>query len=100
MITTLLYAGKPSTTYSRHARQLNKFHMSCLHKLLRIKWQDKIPNMVVLSCIGMPSIHTLLSKAQVRWAEHVSHMSDECFLKRLLYSELLVGKQPAGRPKM
>ena len=44
MITTLLYASESWTVYSRHARQLNKFHMSCLCKLLRIKWQDKVPN--------------------------------------------------------
>ena len=42
LITMLLYAGELWTIYSKHARQLNKFHMSCLHKLLTIKWQDKI----------------------------------------------------------
>ena len=100
MITTLLYAGESWTIYSRHARQLNKFHMSCLYKLLRIKWQDKVPNTEVLSCTGMPSIYTLLSKAQVRCAGHVSRMSNECLPKRLLYGELFVGKCPVGRPMM
>ena len=50
--------------------------------------------------MSMPSIHTLLSKVQVKWAGHVSYMSDECLPKRLLYGELLVGKCPVGRPKM
>ena len=100
VITNLLYAGESWTIYSRHARQLNKFHMSCLCKLLRIKWQDKVPNTEVLSHMGMPSIYTLLSKVQVRWAGHVSHMSNEHLPKRLLYGELLVGKCPVGRPKM
>ena len=58
-ITTLLCAGKSWTIYSRHARQLNKFHMSCLCILLRIKWQDIFTNLEVLSCTGMPSIHHL-----------------------------------------
>ena len=48
----------------------------------------------------MPSIHTSLSKAQVRWAGHVSHMSDEHLPKRLLHGKLLVGKCPVDRPKM
>ena len=100
VITMFLYAGESWTIYSRHARQLNKLHMSCLCKLLRIKWQDKIPIMEVLLHVGMPSIHTLLSKVQVRWAGHVSHMSGEHLPKRLLYGELAVGKCPAGRPKM
>ena len=50
--------------------------------------------------MDMLSIHTLLSKAQVRWVGHVSCMSDEHLQKRLLYGELLVGKCPVGRPKM
>ena len=74
--------------------------MSCLCKLLRIKWQDKVPNTGVLLHMGMPSIYTLLSKVQVRWAGHVSCMSDEHLPKRLLYDELLVGKCPVDRPKM
>ena len=100
MITILLYAGKSWTIYGRHARQLNKFHMSCLCKLLRIKWQDKVPNTEVLTCMGMPSIHTLLSKVQVRWVGHVLCMSDECLPKRLLYGKLFVGKCQVGRPKL
>ena len=50
--------------------------------------------------MGMPSIHTLLSKVQVKWAGDVSGMSDEHLPKRLLYGELLVGKFQVGRPKM
>ena len=96
----LLYASKSWTIYSRHARQLNKFHMSCLCKLLTIKWQDKVPNTEVLLCMSMLSIHTLLSKVQVRWMGHVSHMNDEHLPKRLLYGELITGKCPVGRPKV
>ena len=50
--------------------------------------------------MGMPSIYTLLSKVQVRWARHVSHMNNEHLPKRLPYDTLLVGKHPVGRPKM
>ena len=89
VITTLLYAGELWTIYSRHARQINKFHMSCLCKLLRIKWQDRVPNTEVLSHMGMPSIYPLLSKVQVRWVGYVSHMSDKhlqrgCFMVNCL----------------
>ena len=77
VIATLLYAGESWTIYSRHARQLNKFCMSCLCELIRIKWQDKDPNTEVLLHMGMPSIHTLLSKAQGRWVGHVSCISND-----------------------
>ena len=97
VITMLLYTGESWTIYSRHVGQLIKFHMSCLCKLLRIKWQDKVPNTEVLSCMG---IYTSLSKVKVRWAGHVSCMSNEHLPKRLLYGKLLVGKCSVGRPKM
>ena len=100
LITMLLYAGESWTIYSRHTRQLNKFHMSCLCKLLRIKWQDKIPNMEVLLHMGMLSIHTLLSKVQVRWAGHVLHMSNEHLPNRLLLWQTACRETPVGRPKM
>jgi len=57
----LLYACETWTVYSRHAKQLNRFHLSCLRRLLCIKWQDKIPDTEVLELAGIPSIHTLLN---------------------------------------
>ena len=37
------------TVYSRHAKKHNQFLMSCLGKLMKIKWQDKIPDSEVLA---------------------------------------------------
>ena len=99
IITTLLYGSESWTVYSRHARQLNHFHMTCLRRLLRIKWQDKIPDTEVLSRTNLPSIHTLLQKAQLRWAGHVARMPDSRLPKQLLYGELQVGKRSKGRPR-
>ncbi|XP_016345583.1 uncharacterized protein LOC107691490, partial [Sinocyclocheilus anshuiensis] len=64
VLTTLMYASETWTVYRRHARQLNHFHTTCLCRLLRIRWQDKVPDTEVLSRAGMPSVHTLLMKAQ------------------------------------
>ena len=36
-----------------HAKRLNHFHKSCLRKLLKIKWQDRIPDTEVLKRAGM-----------------------------------------------
>ena len=46
MLPTLLYAMW--TVYQRHAKRLNHVHTSCLRKLLKIKWQDRIPDTEVL----------------------------------------------------
>ena len=44
VLPTLLYACETWTVYQRHAKRLNHFRTSCIRKLLKIKWQDKIPD--------------------------------------------------------
>ena len=44
VLPTLLYACETWTVYQRHAKRLNHFHTNCLRKLLKIKWQDRIPD--------------------------------------------------------
>ena len=51
--------------------------MSCLRKLLKIRWQDMVPNSKVLTKASTPSVHRLLQKIPVRWAGHVTCMSDD-----------------------
>ena len=70
------------------AKRLNHFHTSCLRKLLKIKWQDRIPDTEVLKRTGMQSIHTLLKLAQLRWTGHATRMPDERLPKKILNGEL------------
>ena len=99
VLPTLLYACETWTVYQRHAKRLNHFHTSCLRKLLKIKWQDRIPDIEVLKRAGMQSVHTLLKLAQLRWTGHVTRMPDECLPKKILYGELQVGKRSHGGRK-
>ena len=75
VLPTLLYACETWTVYQRHAKKLNHFHLSCLRKLLKIRWQDKIPDTEVLKKAKMQSVHTLLKLAQ-----HGLAMSQECLM--------------------
>ena len=99
VLTTLMYASETWTIYSRHVRKLNHFHMSCLRRLLRIKWQDKVPDTEVLKKAKMSGIYTLLQKAQVRWAGHIVRMPDKRIPKQLMYGELNKGKRLVGGQK-
>ena len=99
VLPTLLYACETWTVYQRHAKRLNHFHTSCLRKLLKIKWQDRIPDTEVLKRAGMQSIHTLLKLAQLRWTGHITRMPDERLPKKILYGELQVGKRSHGGQK-
>ena len=94
VLLTLLYACEIRTVYQRHAKRLNHFHTICLRKLLKIKWQDRIPDTEVLKRAGMQSVHTLLKLAQLRWTGHVTRMHEERLPKKILYGELELANAP------
>lgn len=41
-------------------------------------------------------VHTLLTLAKLRWAGHVTRMSDNCLPKQNLYEELQMVKRSQG----
>ena len=99
VLSTLLYACEMWTVYQRQAKKPNHFHTSCLRKLLKIKWQDRLRDTEVLKREGMRSVHTLLKQAQLRWAGHVTRMPEERLQKKILCGELELGKRSHGGQK-
>ena len=99
VLPTLLYECETWTVYQWYAKRLNHFHTSCLRKLLKIKWQDRIPDTEVLKRAGMQSVHTILKLTQLRWTGHVTRMPDERLPMRILYGELQVEKRSHGGQK-
>ena len=63
---------------------------------IKIRWQDMVPDSEVLTKVSIPSVHTLLWKAQVRLAGHVKHMPDDHLPKQPLCGELCESKYSAG----
>ena len=96
VLPTLLYACETWTVYQWHTKRLNHFHTSCLRKLLKIKWRDRILDTEVLKRAGLQSVHNLLKLAQLRWTGHVTIMPDERLPKKILYGELHVGNRSHG----
>ena len=98
LLITLIYSCETWTVYSRHvhANQLNHIHLSCLRRLLHIRWQDKNPVAEVIERAGIPSVDTHLQRAQVRWAGHVARMPGCRLPKQVLYGELCQGKWRFG----
>ena len=99
VLPTLLYACETCTIYQRHAKRLNHFPTSCLRKLLKIKWQDKIPDTEVLKRAGLQSVHTLLKLTQLRSTGHVTRMHEERLPKKILNGELEMCKRSHGGQK-
>jgi len=49
VLSVLLYASETWTVYQRYTKKLNRFHLTCLRKLLNISWRDMIPDTEVLT---------------------------------------------------
>nr|VZI17363.1 unnamed protein product [Spirometra erinaceieuropaei] len=60
ILPTLLYVVESWTVYKKQTRRLNHFHLSCLRRILRLNWQDRIPDTDVLERTGMLSIYAIL----------------------------------------
>ena len=89
VLTTLRHTCETWTIYRRHER------LSCLRKLLRIRWQGKIPDTSVLSKADMLSIYTLMGKAQIIWTGHVHRKpnAQQLFCRELIHGKWSVGGQ-------
>nr|VZH97019.1 unnamed protein product [Spirometra erinaceieuropaei] len=76
ILPTLLYGAETWTVYTSQARRLNHFHLICLRRILRLKWQDRIPDTDVLEWTGILSIYTILRQIQLRWSGHLVRIPD------------------------
>nr|VZI53952.1 unnamed protein product [Spirometra erinaceieuropaei] len=68
----------------------------CLRRILRLNWQDRIPDTEVLERTGILSIYTILRQMQLRWSSHLVRMDDERLPKRLLYGDVATGSRRQG----
>ncbi|BHF75455.1 hypothetical protein SprV_0501855100 [Sparganum proliferum] len=75
ILPTLLYGTETWTVYTEQARRLNHFHLSCLRRILRLNWQDRIPDTDMLERTGILSIYTMLRQMQLRWSGHLAAVS-------------------------
>ena len=99
VLAILLYGCETWALYSRQLRRLEKFHMSCLRQMLRVRWQDRLTNNEVLSRCGSVSLETVIASRTLRWAGHLSRMDEKRLPKIVFYGERTDGTRPVGRPK-
>nr|VZI49255.1 unnamed protein product [Spirometra erinaceieuropaei] len=96
ILPTLLYEAETWTVYTGQARWLNHFHLSCLCRILRLSWQDRIIDTDVLERTGILSVYTMLRQMHLRWSGHLVRMDDERLPKRLFYREVVTGSRRQG----
>ncbi|XP_063616513.1 uncharacterized protein LOC134789795 [Cydia splendana] len=96
VLPNLLYSTETWTVYRRHICTLDRFHLRCLRKILKIRWSDRVRNTEVLRGANVGGIEVYLMRRQLRWCGHVSRMNDQRVAKRIFYSELEEGKRKQG----
>ena len=100
VLSTLLCGSESWTAYARQEKRLNSFHLRCLRRLLKIKWQDRVPNTEVLDRAGLLSMPALLSHRRLRWLANVHRMDPHRLPREILYGELRDGARRVGRPQL
>nr|VZI42215.1 unnamed protein product [Spirometra erinaceieuropaei] len=96
ILPTLLYGAETWTVYTKQARRLSHFHLSCLRCILRLNWQDRIPDPDVLERTDIVSIYTMLRQIQLRRRGHLVRMDDKRLPKRLFYGDVATGSCHQG----
>nr|VZH91193.1 unnamed protein product [Spirometra erinaceieuropaei] len=96
ILPTLLYEAETWTVYTKQARRLNHYHLSCLCRILRLNWQDRIPDTEVQERTGILSIFAILRQMLLRWSGHLVRMDDERLLKRLFYGGVATASPRQG----
>ncbi|BHF85781.1 hypothetical protein SprV_1002895300 [Sparganum proliferum] len=91
ILPTLLYGAETWTVYTKQACQLNHFYLSCLRRILRLNWQDRIPDTDELERMRILSIYTMLRQMHLHWNGHLVRMDDERLPKRLFYGDVATG---------
>ncbi|VDM01988.1 unnamed protein product [Schistocephalus solidus] len=88
ILSTLLYGAETWTIYQKKARNLNHFHLSCLHRILKLSWRDMIPDTEMLERTGILSMNAQFKQLQLRWSGQLVRMDDERLPKRLFYGDV------------
>nr|VZI37588.1 unnamed protein product [Spirometra erinaceieuropaei] len=91
ILTTMLFGAETWTVYKKQARRLNHFHLSCLRRILKVRWRDRIPDTDVLEQTGILSIYAMLGQVQLRWSGHPVRIGDERLPKQLFYGDVAMG---------
>ena len=78
---------------------MDQFYLRCLHKMVGIKWQNRVTNIEVLNVCGTTGIESFLLKAQLRWAGRVMRMPDSRIPKQVFCRQLTAGRHTIRRYK-
>nr|VZI33076.1 unnamed protein product [Spirometra erinaceieuropaei] len=81
ILPTLLYGAETWTVYKKLARRLTHPHLTCIRRILKLRWQHRILDTDVLKRTGTLSIYVMPRQMQLRWGSHFVWMDDISFME-------------------
>jgi len=96
IVPVLLYGSELWTLLSSDSSRLEAFHMCCQRQILRVKWQDMIPNTAIPEKTGLPSVTAIIEARRTALFGHVARF-DDCVPTRSTFDVLRVGTFPPMR---
>ena len=76
IISVLLYGSETWTLLSSDAARLQAFHMRCQRRILGVRWQDKVRNVVISERSGLPDITDIIESRRTALFGHVVRLPD------------------------
>ena len=99
VMTVLLYGAESWPTTAAQLQRLEVFHQRRLREILRIRWEDHVPNGAVHVLAGVPSIAATVAARRLTWLGHIARMVDTRLVKQLLFSQQ-PGRRHRERPRL
>ena len=96
VLTSLLFGCEAWTLTKKQIMRLEKFHLTCLRKIAKIRWYHKVTNYDVLTRCKVTSVQSMIDSARLRWTGHVVRMNNDRIPKKLLYGRLATGRSRPG----
>jgi len=76
VVSVLLYGAETSTLTKSDEQKLESFQMSCLRRILGIRWFDFVPNVSVMNQTQQQSIHNRIRGRRISVFGHVGHLQE------------------------
>ena len=99
VLSVLLYGAECWRVTQRDSQRLSGFHTSCLRKICRIYWPQKITNKELYQRTGQRDITMVVKQKRWRWLGHVIRKDRDSIRRTALRWTPDSGRRNRGRPR-
>ena len=99
VLSVLTYGCETWQLTQKQIDNISSFDHTCLRKILKIKWSDKVSNEEVRKIAAIQSVTDIMKKQRLQWFGHIIRMDRERIPKQILDWEPTYNNTTRGRPQ-